>query len=132
MAVLLATDGSYDVDPDAARQARLELRAAILDEPTCQLRAPVPAPGDKGTLHNLLVDVATASAALSGTAIALTRILLVWLHRDRRRTLTITSTRVGNETTVTVTGESVALSTIEAAVRQALGRGRADGDPEGQ
>jgi Effector Associated Constant Component 1 len=123
MAILLRIEGSDASDADAARRARRELRAAIIDESTCRLVAPVPSPGDKGSFHDLLVDVATGSAALSGSAMALTRILLVWLRRDRRRTLTITSTQADNATNITVTGEGIALSTIEAAVRQALGPG---------
>jgi hypothetical protein len=125
MAILLVPGGSYDLDLETARQAPLELRLAVLDEPTCQLTARIPAPGEKGILHDLLVEI----GPLAGPAgiLALTRIVSVWLSRDRRRILTIKSTRIGNSTAVTVSGENIALSTIEAAIRHALDSDAAPG-----
>jgi hypothetical protein len=122
MALKLVPGGSFDLDGQAARDSELELRQRLLAEPACRLRQSVPGPGEKGG-HELIVEtvkLAQNPAVATTGVIALTRIISLWLHRDRRRTVTITSTdvRSGDSLSITVTGEKIALSTLESALLQ--------------
>ena len=118
MAVQLTPSHSSDPNVDPASEYALELRRALLDETTCRLRTPDPAPGEKGTVHDFILDTAPLLSAPGFLALA--RILSIWLNRDGDRGVVITNTRNPSESRTTIDGKNVSLSVIETAIRQAL------------
>jgi hypothetical protein len=74
-------------------------------------------PGSKGTLSDLAVTIGGSTAAAG----ALVRIVNLWLHRDRRRSLTITrDTGDGNPEIIEIKGEAISDRTVHEAVQKLI------------
>jgi len=97
----------------------MELRDGVAGERSVVIAAPVPRDGERG-VSDLLVE----PAGVAGV-IALTRIVYLWLHRDRRRSLTIERVE-GSVTreTYRFSGENISLEVLEQAIEALAGERR--------
>ncbi|MBL7258430.1 effector-associated constant component EACC1 [Paractinoplanes lichenicola] len=75
------------------------------------------ATGTKGALSDLAVTIGGSTAAAG----ALVRIVNLWLHRDRRRTLTITRDSAnGTPEVIEIQGDAISDRTLHEAVQKLL------------
>ncbi|MBB4690325.1 effector-associated constant component EACC1 [Paractinoplanes abujensis] len=73
-------------------------------------------PGTKGTLTDVAVTIGGSTAAAG----ALVRIINLWLHRDRRRTLTITRSGPDTPEVIKIQGEAISDRTLHEAIQKLL------------
>lgn len=114
-ASLVAHVGQVRPDHSAALAAASELLADLQREP--QLRARERNTNKHGT-KGAIVDLVVSLSGPSSLA-ALTRIIHLWLHRDRQRSMTISVRKDGKETTIKVDGSPISAENLAEALSAA-------------
>lgn len=111
-------------DHPVALGALDELTADLRTEPGLRVRERLASTGEgKGVPVELIVSLAT-----SGTVAGLARIVNLWLHRDRRRSLTVSVQTPAGEKVVSVTGEEISVEALTAALDAAAKLDQATGE----
>ncbi|WP_436535174.1 effector-associated constant component EACC1 [Actinoplanes sp. HUAS TT8] len=110
----LAGLGADDERTHATVQELVDDLRSVEIPPSAQGR---PRPGTKGELTDLVISLG-GSTAVVGAAV---RVFHLWLSRDRRRSLTLTTDRGdGRRTVVEISGDAVSDETVREAMRQLL------------
>jgi hypothetical protein len=79
--------------------------------------------GGKGVPVELIVSLSTP-----GTVAGLARIVNLWLHRDRRRSLKVSVQTAADEKVVSVAGDEISVEALTAALNAALKLGQEPAD----
>jgi hypothetical protein len=114
-ASLVVHVGLVRPDHSAALAATSDLLADLQREP--QLRARernTDKHGTKGAIVDLVVSLSGPSSLA-----ALTRIIRLWLDRDRQRSMTISVRKDGKETTIKVDGSPISTENLAEALSAA-------------
>lgn len=111
-------------DHPATRVALGELLIDLRSDPQLRAGERQAASGEgKGVPVELIVSLTT-----SGTVAGLARIVNLWLHRDRRRSLTVSVQTQAGEKVVSVAGEEISIEALTAALAAAAKLDQSTGD----